>query len=646
MRFSVLCALLVFAPLLSVAESRQQGQLVFDGMPELDPQIADSLSRYSHIRHASLVDWMPDGQSLIIRTRFAESNQLHQVHKPLGARTQLTFFSEPIASTVIRPDKAVQQMVYLRDTGGSENYQLYLFDLASGSHQLLSDGKSRYQSPHFSASGQFLFYASNERNGVDFDLYQRNMASGEVRRIYEVIGSYHVVDVSRDEKQVLARQYISVSESRLVLIDLENLKVQAVRPLPGRVAYDDAAFSPDGQQLYLSYSGSNEFKQLARYDMSHQSLSAPLVNHDWDIERFSLSDDGRFLAYVVNEDGSDTLTVLDLQSNQVLSLPPLPMVAINAMSFSPDASRLAISYSSVVSPSDVFVVSLNEPRWQQWTASELGGLDSKRFVTPELVRYPTFDQVKGQPRQIPAWVYTPKNLIGKAPVVISIHGGPEGQSRADFAAMTQYLVSERGIAVIEPNVRGSAGYGQSYLALDNGFGREDSVKDIGALLDWIQTQPDLDAGRVVVWGGSYGGYMVLASLVHYSERLRGGIDVVGISHFSTFLKNTKGYRQDLRRVEYGDERDPEMRAFHEKIAPLNNAGQIKVPLFVVQGLNDPRVPASEAEQIVKRVRENGMPVWYLLAKDEGHGFAKKSNRDVYQTMAVQFLQQQLLETMQ
>ena len=254
--------------------------------------------------------------------------------------------------------------------------------------------------------------------------------------------------------------------------------------------------------------------------------------------------------------------------------------------------------------------------------------------------------MKGQARQIPAWVYKPKNQSGKAPVVISIHGGPEGQSRADFAAMTQYLVSERGIAVIEPNVRGSAGYGQSYLALDNGFAREDSVKDIGALLDWIQTQPDLDAGRVVVWGGSYGGYMVLASLVHYSERLRGGIDVVGISHFSTFLKNTKGYRQDLRRVEYGDARDPEMRAFHEKIAPLNNADQIKVPLFVVQGLNDPRVPASEAEQIVKRVRENGMPVWYLLAEDEGHGFAKKSNRDIYQTMAVQFLQQQLLETAQ
>ena len=193
-----------------------------------------------------------------------------------------------------------------------------------------------------------------------------------------------------------------------------------------------------------------------------------------------------------------------------------------------------------------------------------------------------------------------------------------------------------------PNVRGSSGYGKAYLQLDNGYQREDSVKDIGALLDWVARQSELDAERVAVIGGSYGGYMVLASMTHYDDRLRAGIDIVGISNFVTFLENTQDYRRDLRRVEYGDERDPEMRAFLEKISPTTNAGKITKPLFVAQGLNDPRVPASESEQMVEVIRENGGVVWYLLARDEGHGFRKKANRDYYGRAVVLFLQEHLL----
>ena len=281
----------------------------------------------------------------------------------------------------------------------------------------------------------------------------------------------------------------------------------------------------------------------------------------------------------------------------------------------------------------MYVYDLPSGKLARWTASEVGGLDPARFAEPTLVRFPSFDQ-----RQIPAFVYRPKLAPGaKAPVLISIHGGPEGQAQPSFSALTQFNVNQLGYAVVVPNVRGSSGYGKTYLALDNGQKREDSVKDIGALLDWIATQPDLDASKVVVQGGSYGGYMVLASLMHYSDRLAGGIDTVGISHFSTFLKNTQSYRRDLRRAEYGDERDPVMAAFFDRIAPLNNAARIGKPLFVIQGANDPRVPASESRQIVDAVRAKGVRAWYLLAKDEGHGFRKKSNIDYQNGAAALFL---------
>jgi dipeptidyl aminopeptidase/acylaminoacyl peptidase len=230
----------------------------------------------------------------------------------------------------------------------------------------------------------------------------------------------------------------------------------------------------------------------------------------------------------------------------------------------------------------------------------------------------------------------------KLPVVINIHGGPESQALPTFSPTAQFLANELGVAMLVPNVRGSSGYGKDYLQADNGFRREDSVKDIGALLDWIATRPELDASRVGVYGGSYGGYMVLAALMHYSDRIRAGIDVVGISDFRTFLQNTENYRRDLRRAEYGDERDPAMAEFFARIAPLNHADRIRAPLFVAQGRNDPRVPWTEAEQIVREARASGASVWYLLAENEGHGFARKENADFLFYSIVMFMRETLL----
>jgi dipeptidyl aminopeptidase/acylaminoacyl peptidase len=277
----------------------------------------------------------------------------------------------------------------------------------------------------------------------------------------------------------------------------------------------------------------------------------------------------------------------------------------------------------------------------QWTDSEIGGLDKSDFVTPELVDYDTFDDVDGKRRRISAFVYKPKEK-GRHPVLLYIHGGPEAQFRPNFNAFIQYLVQEQKIAVVAPNVRGSTGYGKYFVELDNSMRRMDSVKDIGATLDWIGQQPDLDARRVAVYGGSYGGFMSYASMIEYGERLAAGISVVGISNFVTFLTNTGGYRRDLRRVEYGDERDPKMREFFQRVSPLTNAAKIKKPMLISQGANDPRVPASEAAQMLKAIRANDVEVWYILAKDEGHGFQKKSNRDAQNAAIVMFLKEKLL----
>jgi dipeptidyl aminopeptidase/acylaminoacyl peptidase len=291
------------------------------------------------------------------------------------------------------------------------------------------------------------------------------------------------------------------------------------------------------------------------------------------------------------------------------------------VSFSPDNRRLGFTLNSATAPGDVYTWELRARRLTRWTQSETGGIPQSTFVEPELISWRSFDD-----REITGFIYRPRTP-GPHPVVINIHGGPESQFRPGFSSTIQYWVNELGIAVIAPNVRGSDGYGRDFLALDNGPLREDSVRDIGALLDWVGAQDSLDDQRVVVYGGSYGGYMVLASMTHYNDRLAGAVDIVGISNFATFLENTSGYRRDLRRAEYGDERDPEMRAVFDRISPLNSINRVNRPIFVVHGYNDPRVPVSEAEQVYAAVRRNGGEAWLMIAMNEGHGFARRENQE-------------------
>jgi dipeptidyl aminopeptidase/acylaminoacyl peptidase len=616
------------------------GNMHVENIPDLYYETADRVRQYLQVRSAWFCDWHPDGKRMLMATRFSDTFQLHMLDQPGGARKQLTFFKEPISSGAFCTAPGENGFLYSMDQGGGENYQIYYFDKDNGQRKCLTDGLSRNGSPLWARGSTTFAYSSTSRNGRDHDIHLSDIRSPEGSRlICQVQGMWVPLSWSPDNSQLLLLDYISATETYLHIMDVESGEMKSLfAKTENSVAYGNAYWSRDGKGIYFVADLAGEFQQLYYIDLDTRNVEALSAHLNWNISEIELSPDGNLLAVVANEDGVSKLYLMDTQTQQLEPL-EMGMGLISHPRFSPDNQSLAFTFNRPQSPADIYTFSLENGEVTRWTESEVGGLNTRHFASPELIRYPSFDEL-----EIPAFYYRPKlNSDRPLPVLIHIHGGPESQFQPGFSSMFQYWLNELNIAVIAPNVRGSTGYGKTYIKLDNGYLREDSVKDIGALLDWIEKQPELDQRRVCVLGGSYGGYMVLASLVHYSHRLKAGVDMVGISNFVTFLKNTKAYRRDLRRVEYGDERDPDMRAFLEKISPTTNADKIKVPLFVAQGLNDPRVPASEAEQIVKTVRENGQKVWYALAKDEGHGFQKQANLEYYYTAVSDFLETFLLD---
>jgi dipeptidyl aminopeptidase/acylaminoacyl peptidase len=556
-----------------------------------------------------------------------------------------------VGSTTPVPAVADREgFVFGKDTGGDEFWQLHWFDLGSRETTLLTDGRrSQNRGPLFSPDGRLLAFSSTARNGTDTDVWVRDMATGQARAVVTEGGSWGALDFSPDGRRLLVSKYVSINESYPGEVDLVTGELTLFPVDGGKAAFDGFQYAHDGASVYFVSDEpvdgrASEFRTLRYHRPDDGTIRDLSGETPWDVVEFAVADDGRHLAYITNEDGIFRLNVLALPSHEPVALPELPVGLLGGLAFSPDGRSLAVTSNSATSPSDAYVIGLDDAALVRWTRSEVGGLDPDGFVAPTLVRYPTFDTVDGAPRTIPAFYYRPANVPAgtKLPVVINIHGGPEAQALPSFNPTAQFLANELGVAMLVPNVRGSAGYGKTWLTLDNAAKREDSVRDIGALLDWIAAQPELDADRVGVYGGSYGGYMVLATMATYPERIRAGVDIVGISHFGTFLENTEDYRRDLRRAEYGDERDPAIAALFDRISPLNNAHRITAPLFVAQGRNDPRVPWTEAEQIVTAVRGNGQPVWYLLFDDEGHGFRKKANSDYFTAAAVLFWQSHLL----
>jgi dipeptidyl aminopeptidase/acylaminoacyl peptidase len=625
------------------------GNLVMEDVPPIPESLVDTLNRYQNVRSAGLTGWTEDGSGIYITTRFGDLNQLHHVDMPGGARRQLTFFNEPVYGAARRPGGS--QLVFARDVGGNEFTQLFAFDPATGDARMLSDGESRNSAVVWDRQGQRIAYQSTRRNGTSNDVWMMDPDDpGSAEIVLESPdGSWWgAAEFSKSGSKLLVTNYVSITDARAHVVDLDSGESTPLAGGPDDPGYNvPVAFDENEDGFWLLTDEGSEFTQLAWQPLA--AGAAPVVvttDIPWNISAVTISQDRRRMAFTVNEGGTTALYLMDPRTRKYRRVDRLPVGVAGALEFSPDGSKLGLTLNTPQTPSDVFSLELGKKPLEhgeliRWTHSEVGGLDTSTFVTPRLVRFPTFDEVDGKPREIPAWVYTPPG-DGPFPVIVSIHGGPESQARPYFSSTYQLWLRELGAAVIVPNVRGSSGYGKTYVALDNGYRREDSVRDIGALLDWIDAQETLDGDRVGVFGGSYGGYMVLASAVHYGDRLRAAVDIVGISSFVTFLENTQDYRRDLRRVEYGDERDPEMRAFLQKISPLNNADKIAVPMFVVQGQNDPRVPVTEAEQMVAALRDRGEKVWYMNALNEGHGFRRKENRDIYQQATVLFFREHLL----
>ncbi len=630
------------ASMVNATTLRPNDNLVTEGIPAIPLALVERVNRYTEFRGATFQNWHPTKREMLIATRFAEVPQIHQVRFPGGARRQLTFFADAPSAPTYQPTNG-EYFVFNRDIGGNEFGQNYRYDLATGEITLLTDGTSKNSRGIWSTQGDRMAYTSTRRNGKDNDIYLINpLNPSSDRRLAEVEGGgWYPLDWAPDDQSLLVLEFISVNESYLWLMDSTTgektrLTPQVTGGTP--IYYGAAAFSRDGQGLYLVSDRGSEFHHLFYLDRATGEFTDLTPQLHWDVESFDLSEDGHWLAYISNEDGASVLHLLDGMTRTEKLLPKLPLGRILGMGWHRNNQDLGFTLTSARSTADAYSINVRTNQIERWTESETGGMDIRHFSEAELVRWPSFDQ-----RLISGFLYRPPaRFAGKRPVIINIHGGPESQYRPGFLARSNYYLNELGIALLYPNVRGSTGYGKTFLQLDNGYRREDAVKDIGALLDWIQTQPDLDSDRILVTGGSYGGYMSLAVATHYSDRIRAAINIVGISNFVTFLENTESYRRDLRRVEYGDERDPKMREFLTQISPLTNAAKIRRPLFVIHGKNDPRVPVSEAEQIVEVVRRNNVPVWYLMAKDEGHGFSKKPNIDFQFYATVKFVQQYLL----
>ena len=615
--------------------------LTLDGVPKIPAELADTAGRYASFRSAGLADWHPTRHEMLISTRFGETSQLHLVAMQGGERQQLTFYADAVFNGKFHPNGG-DYIVFAKDVGGGEWYQLYRYDMKTGDATLLTDGKSRNLMGPWSSDGDRIAYMSTRRTGKDTDLWAMNPADPKTDHMLTQLngGGWRPADWSPDDKKILLVEGLSINESYLWLVDAATGQKTELTPRNAteKVSYGEARFSKDGKGIYVTTDKDSEFHRLAYIDLETKRPTFLTTPIHWDVEAFDLARDGKLLAFVTDEDGWSALHVRDTTNGKEMPLPHIPSGVINGLRWHKDSHTLGFSLNNSRGPGDCYSLDVATGKLERWTISE-AAVKTESFPQTELIHWKSFDG-----KMISGFLYKPPaKFTGKRPVLVIIHGGPEGQSEPTFLGRNNYFLNELGIALIYPNVRGSTGYGKTFSLLDNGFKREDTYKDINALFDWIATQPELDSGRIAVTGGSYGGHMTLAVATFYSDRIRCSIDIVGPSNLVTLLEHTEAYRRDLRRAEYGDERDPQMRAFLEKIAPMNNVEKIKKPMLVIAGKNDPRVPVSESLQIADALKKAGTTTWLMVASDEGHGYRKKPNQDFQFYATVEFLQEFLLK---
>jgi len=628
------------AALTATSALAKPGSIALDGMAEVPPEIMASTASYLAARPSHFVGWHPTSGDMLIATRFTGTLQLYALAGPGAEPRQLTDYKDLVKTAAWAPGGDV--LVFERDRGGDEFFQIHCLGIVGGDAPCVTDGAARNTPFKWQRPGKLLAYSSTRRNGADTDIYvvdPRDRATD--RMVLKVAGGGWTPGAwSPDGRTLFVRNYVSAEESHLHALDVATGALVPVTGAHGGAVFRSAPVaSPDGRFLFLTSNHAGEFDVLYRLELASGAMTTLTADISWGVEEFDLSPDGRLIALTTNEAGFNVLHLIEAASGRKQRLPELPRGVITHPQFSADGKRIGFDLSAARLPSAVYAVDLAHNSVETWLAPDDPGLPLGRFVEPETLRLRSFDGL-----EIHGYLYRPdvKRFPGPRPVIIDIHGGPEMQLRPIYRDRTNYYLEELGIALFYPNVRGSTGYGKTYVSLDNLLRREDSVRDIGAIIDWLARDPGIDRSRIGVTGNSYGGYMTLATLIHFGDKVRAAVEGYGISSWLTMLRDTQAYRQDLRRVEYGDERDPEMARFLGSISPLANVDRIRRPLLVLGGANDPRVPLSESDQIVRAVRRNGGEAWYLVADDEGHGFTKKANIDYVFGAVVMFWRKFLL----
>jgi dipeptidyl aminopeptidase/acylaminoacyl peptidase len=636
------------APLAAPAAMRTEG------VPTLPSAQLDAAQRYTRVAGHNHVDWHPQRREMLVAHRVpgASTTQLFRLRAPMAPLEPLTQGADPVAGARWEPTEG-RYIVFARGRGGDEAFQLFRLDPDTGATtQFTPDGQRhglvawvKTPSPRVLVTAVPLdrTAAGGRRSEIVTTLSLIDPLGVAPTRVLAELpgGGWFGGEVSPDDKQLALTRYVSAAESEVWLFDLASGQRKRVLPAAGdtlKASHFVGGWSADGRTLYFTSDRASEFRELMRLELASGQIQRLSASLPWDVSSGSASPDGALMAYVANIDGRDELRLLDTASGAPRALPALPGGSTTRADFHPSRAELALVVNSTRGPAQIHSLDMASGRITAWTQpAGAEGLNLAEMPEQQVVRWKSFDglEVSG------ILTLPPARFTGKRPVLMLVHGGPEGQSKLGWQGRWNHLVLEMGVALFEPNVRGSSGYGKTFLSLDNWRLRENSVKDMGTAIDWMATHPRLDAKRVLVQGGSYGGYMALAASTRLADRIAGAVSVVGISNFVSFLENTESYRRDLRRVEYGDERDPAMRQFLQDISPLTHVGQITKPLMVVQGKNDPRVPWTESEQIVRSLQARGTPVWYLLADNEGHGFARRENADYYFAALMQFVQQTL-----
>ena len=589
-----------------------------------------TIQQYLNIRSASSPEFVNEGKRLMYLTNVSGTSQIWMIDLPNGKPKQITNYEDNVG--FIEASPADDGVIFGKSRGGDENTQFFWMKTdGTGIRQLTDDPKVRHNFGGFSRDGKRIYYASNKRDRNWFDIYAMDLATGKEEMIYRHDGANSVAAVSDDgSKIIVSRSSVRFSlDNDLYLVDAKTGKETHLTPHEEATLYSDVHFLPGGDSIILGTNQGGEFITLSRMNLATKKIE-PVEKMDWDLDSTEMSDDGKTFAYTINAEGSSKLFVaLAATPDKEVSYELPAKGIVGGLDFAKGGSRLAFSFVSPKHNADVWIYDLGTRKFTQVTKSDRAGIAQESFVEPQLIKYETFDG-----REIPAWFYKPNNAKGKLPVIISVHGGPEAQERAGFNPLYQYYLS-RGYAVLAPNVRGSTGYGKSYSHLDNAQKREDSVKDLAAAVQWLKTYGGADPKRIAVMGGSYGGYMTMAAITLYPDLFAAAVNTVGIVNWETFLKNTSGYRRRQREVEYGFlDKDLE---FLKSASPIYKVDKIKTPLFVIHGRNDPRVPYTEAEQIVESLKKRGAVVEYKLYTDEGHGISKLKNRLELYPLVADFL---------